>query len=455
LQLTGCTISGNSTTLEGGGLDNDGVVTLSDCTFSNNSAHGYGGGLENEGTAKLTDCTISGNTAGDLGGGLDNTGSGNLTLTDCTIGYNSAFRGGGLANGNIGGGATTLTACTISSNSASNSAGGLYNEAPPAGLVNSSPSTVTLNDTIVAGNKITGGGDSDIHGDGGTVSGSYDLIGDGGAGNLVNGMAGSIVGVADPLLASLGNYGGPTQTFALLPGSPALAEGSAALEPSTDQRGSPLDKAGPDIGAYQSKGFTLTVPSLVQSQSTPINTAFPEWLTVIVKANDGQEPVDGVISFTLHSSTKAGAIFVSTANVENGEAQVMATANGIAGSYTVVASAGSGTTAKFDLKNTAGTSNVVVTPLVNPKGKKGPLRLEAQVDPAVDPILGAAVPTGTVTFEVVRGKKHKVIGKATLSGGQATLTVKNRSSVVHQKIEVIYGGDSDFQESESPLMTIN
>ena len=67
--LSGLTITGGSTSGDGGGLDNLGTVTLTDCTISGNFAGSSGGGVDNLGTATLTDCTISGNSAG-LGGGL-------------------------------------------------------------------------------------------------------------------------------------------------------------------------------------------------------------------------------------------------------------------------------------------------------------------------------------------------------------------------------------------------
>ena len=107
-------------------------MTLNDCTISGNSATGAGGGLDNSGTATLTDCTISGNTAsngsrfGDAGG-LYNTMEATATLTDCTISGNSAFEdGGGLLNGSPAGtgGTATLTDCTISGNSATLGTGG-------------------------------------------------------------------------------------------------------------------------------------------------------------------------------------------------------------------------------------------------------------------------------------------------------------------------------------------
>ena len=71
----------------------------------------------------------------------------------------------------------------------------------------------------------------------GTVSGANNLIDDAAnAGGLSNGSNGNIVGV-NPLLSALGNYGGPTQTMALLPGSPAIDAGDTA--PGVDGEGNP------------------------------------------------------------------------------------------------------------------------------------------------------------------------------------------------------------------------
>ena len=87
-----------------------------------------------------------------------------------------------------------------------------------------------------------------------TVNSSYNLIG------------------GNPMLAPLGNYGGPTQTMALLPGSPAINAGSPN-GPSTDQsgvsRGSP-----PDIGACEDVDATFAgqqgnVSNLLAGVATP------------------------------------------------------------------------------------------------------------------------------------------------------------------------------------------
>ncbi len=72
--VTGSTISGNSTESDGGGIYALGRLRLSNSTVSNNSATS-GGGIylqtnSNESGVELTDCTITGNSASRSGGGL-------------------------------------------------------------------------------------------------------------------------------------------------------------------------------------------------------------------------------------------------------------------------------------------------------------------------------------------------------------------------------------------------
>ena len=121
LDLARCTISNNSATIEGGGLWIAGSADLDQCTISGNVSQDIGGGLQNRSDAfTMTGCTISGNVAEELGGGVYNQEM--ATITDCTISDNTAPRGGGgLVTGTVA--STTLTDCTIGSNFAQIGAG--------------------------------------------------------------------------------------------------------------------------------------------------------------------------------------------------------------------------------------------------------------------------------------------------------------------------------------------
>jgi len=236
----------------GGAIDNQGQVTLTACTLANDQAL-YGGGLVNDGSgskATLTACTFSNDSAQYAGGILN---EGTLTLTNCTLYKNSAqYQGGGIY-GYGGSGPMTLTNCTLDMNSAGNQGGGIINN-----------TTLNLTNTLIALNTATAG--PDIYNNGTIAVASHNLIGIGDAGSnispyLVNGDHGNQVGTTgspiDPKLGPLANNGGPTQTVALLAGSPAIGAGDASvLGPpdnlTTDQRGLPRSNGGKvDIGAFE------------------------------------------------------------------------------------------------------------------------------------------------------------------------------------------------------------
>jgi len=348
--LINCTVSGNSASVRGGGVLNFGTTTLTNCTVSGNSAAGNfafsrgGGGVFNYGTVALTNCTVSGNSSRlGRGGGIYNP-YGTATLTNCTVTGNSAPIGGGLYSRF---GTATLTNCTVSGNSAS--LGGGLDNANAIG-------TVTLGNTIVAKNTARTSGPDVL---GTFASEGNNLVGktDGSSGWVSSDLTGTIAQPLDPLLAPLGNYGGPTQTMALLPGSPAIDAGNNALIPAgvtTDQRGLPRIVNGvADIGAFESSGFTIMVTS-GSGQSTCVLTAFPAPLVVKVTANDSSEPVaGGLVTFTPPPSGASATVSGSPAAISAaGTASVTASANGIVGSYTVLAAASGITTpASFSLTN--------------------------------------------------------------------------------------------------------
>jgi uncharacterized delta-60 repeat protein len=255
--------AGNEINQDGGGIFNAGTLILKNSLISNNKAAGFGGGIYNYGksTAIILNSTLNGNTAGGYGGGIGNSGIANII--NSTISNNSSEQyGGGISNAGI----ATFTNSTISGNTAKQSGGGIFS-------VNLTSSTVTgkvyLNNSTITNNTAdldstsdgTGGGIYNIDGYGevyarntiiagnfntpnnngsgsgatynpdisGTIYGNnYNLVGNktGASGTIGTGT--DIVN-ANPLLGTLQNNGGSTQTHALLTGSPALNKGNNAL----------------------------------------------------------------------------------------------------------------------------------------------------------------------------------------------------------------------------------
>jgi hypothetical protein len=256
LTVSDSTLSGNSADYGGGGIDNGGTLTVSNSTLSGNSAD-YGGGIYNNtyGTLTVSNSTLSGNSAAGFGGGIDDY-FGTLTVSNSTLSGNFAGYGGGIFNQSI---LVTLTNVTLTANRA-NSGGGLYVNA-------GSP---LLHNTLIAGNVrgATGTTRDDVHGHL-NASGDYNLIGDGtGMTGLINGVNGNLVGSAaapiDPLLGPLQDNGEPTQTHALLPGSPAIDAGNNAYATAWDQRGPGYPRIGNgviDIGAFEAQAHAHGRPT--------------------------------------------------------------------------------------------------------------------------------------------------------------------------------------------------
>jgi hypothetical protein len=158
------------------------------------------------------------------------------------IGYDS---GGGIDNR---GGTLTVIASTFSGNSAKFGGGGVYNDS------RSSLSTLTIRNTLLAGNTAQIG-DPDVDVVGAVESLGHNLIGDGsgGSGYAATDLVGTSANPIDPKLGPLQDNGGPTQTMALLPGSPAISAGGLT-DSEWDQRGPGFARSVngmTDIGAYE------------------------------------------------------------------------------------------------------------------------------------------------------------------------------------------------------------
>ena len=336
--ISGLTIAQGSAT-SGGALYNQGTTSLTDCTITGSSAAGSGGGVLNDGTLTLADCTIGGDSAS-VGGGLVNVGT--AELYSCTLSGNSSAAGGGLANA----GTAELYSCTLSGNSAT--MGG--------GINNRSAANATLEDTIVAANTGAGGAPSDTGGSNAAgVTGTYDLVGTGGSGGITGSGDIVLTSLTGLGLAQLADYGGPTETIALLPGTPAIAAGTIEDGIDTDQRGESLDFPNPDIGAFQSHGFDITPVTGSTPQSAVIGGGFTNPLAVTVAPNNPAEPVvGGVVTFTVSPASNGASASLSGATAVIGYdaiAQVNATANSTLGSYTVAASTVAASPVDFALSN--------------------------------------------------------------------------------------------------------
>ncbi len=388
LAVNDCTFSSNSAT-DGGGILNSGWLTVSECTFSNNSAsfgggiynhmqatvnnttfftnsalaagsagskYGGGGGIYNDsGTLLVSNCTFSKNTASAAtGGGVINY-FGSLTVSNSTFSSNSATEGGGIYNDN---GTLTVNNSTLSGNStdaSANSGGGIYVNAA------TNSSFVALNGDIVVGNVNTYAvtAPDDIAGLVGLYS-TDNLIGTGGSGGLIDGENDNqvAVSVADVGLGPLANNGGPTQTFAIGPGSLAIGSGVTQTIATTDQRGIPRPIGRPsDVGAYQySEDLSIKMAG-GSPQNTIIGTPFGTALQVSV-VDDAGNPVANIpVTFAAPATGPTGTFNALTTVPTDALGIATAptlTANHILGTFTVSATVGGvASPAGFILTNTA------------------------------------------------------------------------------------------------------
>jgi hypothetical protein len=294
-----------------------------------------------------------------------NFSSSSPTLTNVTFSDNSAFTGGGMWNGASS--SPTLTNVTFSGNSAGFSGGGMYNTSSSPTLTNV---TFSGNSAVVFGGGMYNAfsspalsncilfGDSggEFRNDKGSATVNYSDVQGGysGTGNINQ----------DPLLAPLGDYGGPTQTMPLLPGSPAIDAGTATGAPATDQRG--VGRVGAvDMGAFESRGFTLAITGGNHQQAL-VNTTFATPLRVQVTSSYGEPVQGGVVTFSAPGSG-AGATLSTPLRLDAaGQTSVSATASGTAGSYAVSAAANGATPSQsFDLSNLPA---ITVSPAALPDG---------------------------------------------------------------------------------------
>src|SRR5215207_6035360 len=265
------------------------ILLLDRVHVTGNAPESDGGGIYLEdGHLRIRNSAISYNFASGCGGINVGGSSSTLQVVNSTISGNWATSGDGAGGGVCTAASAVFRNVTISGNQASHG-GGIFQGANTLSLVN----------TIVSGN--TAGSFPEIFLQGGTVnSAGYNLIGDS-AGDAASTSLPIMFQATDildtpPMLFPLGDYGGPTPTHAVQPGSPLIDAGRQAfaidldgLPLQTDQRGSGFPRLvgnGVDMGAFE-----------VQAPPPPPPTPTPDTATSFV-VNSANDPGTGVCDAT-------------------------------------------------------------------------------------------------------------------------------------------------------------
>jgi CSLREA domain-containing protein len=239
ISITNSTFYSNSATYSSGGLGgaiyvSGSALSINGSTFFSNAVTGdpccAGGGaiFVYTATAAITNSTFTGNSSVGVGGAIETFGFTQLTIANSTLANNSAGCCGGAITRN--GGVITLTNSIVAFNIAS-----------------TNPSTGNCSGAI--------------------MNGGYNIDSGAGCGwgSNLNSMSNT-----DPKLAPLGNYGGPTKTYGLFVGSPAIDQipngtNGCGTPINQDQRGYPRPQnILCDVGAFEGTLHGIYLPLIVR-----------------------------------------------------------------------------------------------------------------------------------------------------------------------------------------------
>lgn len=270
--------------------------TITDLTVTGGNAYrGFlpisgGGGIWNQGELTLRGVTITGNTA-DYGGGLFNTPSASAVVESSTVSHNvAAVEGGGIrfdaagtvVNSTITGNRVLPTCCSapwVNPRDGGNAGEGGGIDIRAGGAVDIVNSTITGNEAVTGGGGVNiavayQGSLGPIDGFGGPLrlhnsiiaSNTSSLRGPANCKRTISPIVSLGANIADddscpltepsdlpstdPLLGAFGDHGGPTDTYSLQADSPAVDAASDC--PPEDQRGVVRPQgAACDIGSYE------------------------------------------------------------------------------------------------------------------------------------------------------------------------------------------------------------
>ena len=311
--------------LNGGGIFSTGFsptkLTVDHSVIENNTSSGNGAGIFNDGigaNAEVINSRITENQAEVAGGGVFNNGL--MTITASTLDNNRARSGGGIDHSSTD---LSLINVTLSNNQAKDNGGGLYNRGDAvltnitlSGNTADGPSTggnifndtaqLAVRNTIVANSEIDG---NCFNSDGFIHSGGHNLD----SGNSCEFSDPSDLVDTHPQLGPLENNGGPTPTHALLEISPAIDMGDDALCPISDQRGVPRPQGiACDIGAYEFLPDSVADLAIQKSASpNPVEVGATLTYTISI-VNNGPDPA---VSVSVMDILPAGVTFQSAVGV--------------------------------------------------------------------------------------------------------------------------------------------
>lgn len=231
LNLTEVNVTGNSATSLGGGIATRAILGVSTVTnitrslISDNDALAGGGGVSNVGTTILSSAvtTISNSTVTDNdalaeGGGISNV-AGILNLTNDTVSHNeSVVAGGGIVNAagilvgvvNIRNTILARNEALLNTSLISSDGLGIFNSMGNNLVGNNLDIEASFTASVIIGNVPQPNANADIVG---SVAIGFQII--------------------NPFLGNLLNNGGPTDTRALITGSPAIDRGNNCVGTNT------------------------------------------------------------------------------------------------------------------------------------------------------------------------------------------------------------------------------
>lgn len=325
-----------------------------DTRFANNSSNNSGGAvyasrayLEGERLSLLQNSTRNN------GGALFSQFSA-ITVTVVTAAQNTAKYGGVFYNDSS---TVLITNGTAFSNTATVDGGVFFNDASQAtlghftavgnaaehygGFIYGILNAPTVYHSIIWNNTAEKGG---------AIIGTASFINTIMEGGCPIGVSCANVSDEDPLLGSPGNYGGIVDTIPLLTGSPAIDRATDSCA-SSDARGVARPQgAGCDLGAYETRGFVLSIVS-GDGQAVEVYEPYPQPLVVSAVNVEGHA-VEGA-KVTFQSATDAPGVTPAsyTTVFVNGLATATVTANPFSGPFQVEVRAPGSQPIYFNLHN--------------------------------------------------------------------------------------------------------